>query len=227
VSNLLTEAYAVMTFVNGFVHCDPHPGNLAVVGDAGGAPRLVLYDHGMYRALQPEFRRQYCALWRAMIAQDRGGVKACAEAMGVGVFWNILPLMFVFATADRGGGIATAMTEEEREELRRSFKEDFQKKDIPKFLESLPRDLLFVLRANGLVRASNKALGGATKTRLMTNARVALWGAHVDEVGDKRPMSWGGWLRYLRDRAILFVLVKAVDVAQSFSRVRREEMAYG
>ena len=72
-----------MIFHEGFVHCDPHAGNLLVRrvpaagggggtgggggggtgGGGGGGMQLVLLDHGMYRELGEHFRRAYCALW--------------------------------------------------------------------------------------------------------------------------------------------------------------------
>ena len=47
VSALLSEAFLSMVFVGGFVHCDPHPGNLLVRADQNGAPQLVILDHGL------------------------------------------------------------------------------------------------------------------------------------------------------------------------------------
>lgn len=42
--------YSEMIFVNGFVHCDPHPGNVLVRKrpDTGKA-EIVLLDHGLYQ----------------------------------------------------------------------------------------------------------------------------------------------------------------------------------
>lgn len=39
-----------MIFVNGFVHCDPHPGNVLVRKRPGtGKAEIVLLDHGLYQ----------------------------------------------------------------------------------------------------------------------------------------------------------------------------------
>jgi predicted unusual protein kinase regulating ubiquinone biosynthesis (AarF/ABC1/UbiB family) len=40
VARLLSELFCEMVFVHGFVHCDPHPGNVLVRrAPGGGAPR--------------------------------------------------------------------------------------------------------------------------------------------------------------------------------------------
>lgn len=54
-----------MIHVHGFVHCDPHPGNLFVrAHPEDGRWQLVVLDHGMYRRLTPQFRAAYCRLWK-------------------------------------------------------------------------------------------------------------------------------------------------------------------
>ena len=41
--------YADMIFKFGYVHCDPHPGNVLVKKDpVTGCPQIVLLDHGLY-----------------------------------------------------------------------------------------------------------------------------------------------------------------------------------
>lgn len=46
----LGKMYSEMIFVNGFVHCDPHPGNVLVRKhpDTGKA-EIILLDHGLYQ----------------------------------------------------------------------------------------------------------------------------------------------------------------------------------
>ena len=80
VAGLLGTAFCRMIFHDGFVHCDPHAGNLLVRrmpaaggdggGGGGGGMQLVLLDHGMYRELGESFRRSYCALWVRLLSRE-------------------------------------------------------------------------------------------------------------------------------------------------------------
>ena len=48
VSRKISQMYAEMIFKYGYVHCDPHPGNVLVSKDVEGQPQIVLLDHGLY-----------------------------------------------------------------------------------------------------------------------------------------------------------------------------------
>lgn len=48
VSKKLGELYSQMIFVQGYVHCDPHPGNILVQKDENSEVNIVLLDHGLY-----------------------------------------------------------------------------------------------------------------------------------------------------------------------------------
>jgi len=37
-----------MIFLRGFIHCDPHPGNVLVRAGEAGKAEIVLLDHGLY-----------------------------------------------------------------------------------------------------------------------------------------------------------------------------------
>ena len=66
-SSLISTVFCEQIFRHGFVHCDPHEANLLVrvhPSKPAGHPQLVLLDHGLYRELDDEFRRNYCRLWR-------------------------------------------------------------------------------------------------------------------------------------------------------------------
>lgn len=50
VSRHLGKIYSEMIFVNGFVHCDPHPGNVLVRKcPKSNKTEIVLLDHGLYQ----------------------------------------------------------------------------------------------------------------------------------------------------------------------------------
>lgn len=48
VSDKLGKLYAQMIFINGFVHSDPHPGNIFVRKSECGDCDIILLDHGLY-----------------------------------------------------------------------------------------------------------------------------------------------------------------------------------
>lgn len=63
ISRHLGKMYSEMIFVNGFVHCDPHPGNVLVRKHPGtGKAEIVLLDHGLYQ-VEEAFVTQPRDLW--------------------------------------------------------------------------------------------------------------------------------------------------------------------
>ncbi len=71
--NLLIETYVRMTIVHGFVHSDPHPGNLLV--DRQG--RVVLLDYGMALEFSDSLRLE---LLRACLAVVRGDLDTVVDS---------------------------------------------------------------------------------------------------------------------------------------------------
>jgi aarF domain-containing kinase len=73
-SSLISESFIYMIFEKGFVHSDPHPGNLFVrrktMADGSEDLELVILDHGLYTHLPPETRLSYTKLWRGILSQD-------------------------------------------------------------------------------------------------------------------------------------------------------------
>ncbi|KAK0410669.1 hypothetical protein QR680_005264 [Steinernema hermaphroditum] len=68
--------FSEMIFVNGYIHCDPHPGNVLVNKNSEGELDIVLLDHGLYATLQDDFRINYTKLWLALLKPDRDLIKA-------------------------------------------------------------------------------------------------------------------------------------------------------
>ncbi|KAJ3161034.1 putative aarF domain-containing protein kinase 1 [Irineochytrium annulatum] len=89
-SNELAKAFYKMIFYDGFVHCDPHPGNVFVrpvkrsaitipfVCQLFGLPwrnyEIVLLDHGLYRRLPSSLRLDYAHLWDSILRGDEPGI---------------------------------------------------------------------------------------------------------------------------------------------------------
>ena len=82
----MVELFSAQMFNWGWVHCDPHPGNVIIREHPSrpGYPQLVLIDHGLYVGVEEHFRWQWVALWRGMLAGDLGEVKGVTKAWGMG-----------------------------------------------------------------------------------------------------------------------------------------------
>jgi aarF domain-containing kinase len=71
-----------MIFKEGFVHADPHPGNLFVRKASDGTAQLVILDHGIYTELKTETRLSYTKLWRGILSQDELMIKQASSELG-------------------------------------------------------------------------------------------------------------------------------------------------
>lgn len=71
----LTRAYLDQLFIHGFVHVDPHPGNILITEDN----RLAILDLGMVTHLSPRMRQQMLTLILAIV--DGRGEEAAEKAV--------------------------------------------------------------------------------------------------------------------------------------------------
>ncbi|XP_075700605.1 aarF domain-containing protein kinase 1 isoform X2 [Rhinoderma darwinii] len=159
VSQALGKLYSEMIFVHGFVHCDPHPGNVLVRQTEGSrGPEIILLDHGLYQELTDNFRLNYCHLWQALIAADMDGVRRYSQRLGAG---DLYPLFACMLTArswnsvnrgiDRG-----SVSAEEVQEIRSNAAAYLPQ--ISRLLASVPRQMLLLLKTNDLLRGIETAL---------------------------------------------------------------------
>ncbi|XP_049626352.1 aarF domain-containing protein kinase 1 [Suncus etruscus] len=160
VSRHLGKIYSEMIFVNGFVHCDPHPGNVLVrkCPDTGKA-EVVLLDHGLYQVLTEEFRLNYCRLWQALIWRDMQGVKEYGQRLGAG---QLYPLFACMLTARSWNsvtqGISQApVTASEDLEIRTNVASYLPQ--ISQLLSHVPRQMLLIFKTNDLLRGIEASLG--------------------------------------------------------------------
>ncbi|GAB5361481.1 hypothetical protein AAMO2058_000716800 [Amorphochlora amoebiformis] len=99
VAGIVSDLFCQMLMTDGFVHCDPHPGNLLVTWkrerEGGGSERsvssergwnnssagIVVLDHALYRRLHPEFREGLRDLWKAALVGDVSDMRASARIL--------------------------------------------------------------------------------------------------------------------------------------------------
>uniref|UniRef100_A0A6I8MXI8 AarF domain-containing protein kinase 1 n=2 Tax=Ornithorhynchus anatinus TaxID=9258 RepID=A0A6I8MXI8_ORNAN len=159
VSRNLGKMYSEMIFVNGFVHCDPHPGNVLVRKHPGsGKAEIILLDHGLYQVLSEEFRLDYCRLWQSLIKADMKGLQKYSRRLGAG---DLYPLFACVLTArswnsvNKGIG-RSPVTASEDVEIRNNAAAYLPQ--ISQLLNSVPRQMLLLLKTNDLLRGIETAL---------------------------------------------------------------------
>ncbi|XP_072991339.1 uncharacterized protein [Typha latifolia] len=174
VAKALMEMFAEMIFVHGFLHGDPHPGNI-LVSPKGRGFSLVLLDHGIYRELDEKFRLDYCQLWKALILLDSQKILQLGEQFGVGKYSKYFPVIFTGRTIESKSILGTQMSGEEKRRLKREL-HSLRMEDISSFMESLPPDFLSILRTDGLLRSIVGKLGAPRHVRLLAYAKYAIFG---------------------------------------------------
>ncbi|KAI5634361.1 ABC1 family domain-containing protein [Phthorimaea operculella] len=157
----LGDLYSHMIFVTGFVHSDPHPGNILVRKDPGDKElSIYLLDHGLYAQLTEKFRFHYSKLWLSIISRDMTGMKVHAKALGID------PKLYgLFACMVSGRPWETIMKGIDKVKPSDDEKAIFQDQmpnfmaQITECLETVDRQALLVLKTNDLIRSIEYALG--------------------------------------------------------------------
>ena len=83
VMTTMVDLFSAQMFLWGWVHCDPHPGNIFIRRLPSGNPELVLIDHGLYIHMKPEFRHQYATFWKSLMTFDNAKLKEVVNSWGV------------------------------------------------------------------------------------------------------------------------------------------------
>ena len=104
VAKLLGNTFSNQIFNYGYVHGDPHPGNIYVNSQKNKngdiEPQLILLDHGIYTELNNTTRLQYSYLWKGILTQNEALIKDASEKLGVQDFWGLFAAMIVSKTYD-------------------------------------------------------------------------------------------------------------------------------
>lgn len=199
VSDRLTKAYSEMIFVHGFVHCDPHPGNIMVRPSSGKGFELVLLDHGLYKELPDDFRISYARLWRALINGNESEIKSSSMALGGGSAHRLFSSLLTHRSWDRVRmrSLDQPRTLAEIEAIRGKFPEYFER--IAHLLASVPRPLLLLLKTNDLLRSIERTLlaDNSSSRSFLIMARYCAYALYEDEL-QRRPRIYSLFISNIR-----------------------------
>ncbi|KAI5999734.1 ABC1 family-domain-containing protein [Pisolithus marmoratus] len=160
----MVELFSAQMFSWGWVHCDPHPGNIIIRPHPQRQmdPQLVLLDHGLYVKVGEEFRRKYAELWRALLATDWDTVKAITTSWGIGA-----PDLFASATLMRPVSFRMTTDEDRSGDSENGTMDQYErslqmKERLRNFLydtDKMPKELIFLGRNMRIVQGNNQVLG--------------------------------------------------------------------
>lgn len=167
VSSCLSHIFDSMIFVPDVgLHCDPHGGNLAIRKTPGkGNFEIVLYDHGLYRDIPLQMKRDYLHFWLLILDNDIPRMREYLAKVA-GIEGERKFRIFVAAITGRSPDMAlehgiskTARTQEEIRLIQDQISNsDGILEDLMDILSSMPRIVLLILKTNDLTRNLDESL---------------------------------------------------------------------
>lgn len=165
VMTTMIDLFSAQMFLWGWVHCDPHPGNIFIRRLPSGKPELVLIDHGLYVHMKPEFRHQYSLFWKSLMTFDNKTVGEIVKSWGINnadIFASAT-LMRPYAGGDNtvSGEIKKGLTGKDEAERAYEMQQKMRKgiKDILGDEKKWPQELIFIGRNLRIVQGNNQFLG--------------------------------------------------------------------
>lgn len=180
VARLISETFIHMIFEEGFVHSDPHPGNIFIrpktMPNGEKDIEVVLLDHGIYTDLTKETRLSYNKLWRGILTQNEIKIKQASKELGAD-FFELFTSMIVnrkyedVMDQEKTYQMKTRLGEKQDKKSQEELKEYalYYHKDIVEILDMIKRELLLILKTNNYLRAIDKRLGNPNNTYNIIN----------------------------------------------------------
>ncbi|KAF7300983.1 ABC1 domain-containing protein [Mycena indigotica] len=219
----MVELFSAQMFRWGWVHCDPHPGNVLIRPhpQRPSRPQLVLLDHGLYVQLTEDFRRDWCSIWEGMLAGEWSVVERVTRKWGVG-----MPDLFASAVLMRPTRLGRGRpppdpTKPKRkpiDEMTNYERSVMMKAQLKGFLldtDRMPKVLIFLLRNMRMVQGNNQALNSPVN-RIKITGFAASRGLTRDRNAALRVRLYDYW-HYTRFRMFMF----SIDVVFWLSKARQ------
>ncbi|KAJ8906329.1 hypothetical protein NDN08_002822 [Rhodosorus marinus] len=234
VSRIISRTFADQIFKHGFLHCDPHGGNILVRRhpERPTKPQLVLLDHGLYKELGDRFRIDYAHLWHGLMTRNESEVQSSAVGLGAdGESFRLLAAMLTLKSWNQIVGVDNEVESklafdrlemkhgtDNSEELRGYVEQYFP--EISELLSSMPRELLLVMKTNDNLRSIDRALGAPLNTLTITAETIS----RVIEEEGLSNLDPGDWMSTLqvRSRTLnMHIRIYAFQLLVAYSRLMK------
>lgn len=207
----MVELFSAQMFEWGWVHCDPHPGNVLVRPSPldPRKPQLVLLDHGLYVRVPEEFKRDWVKLWRSMLAGNYQGVEDVTKRWGFGLPDLMASFTLMRPTILRKGRKRKDEGEKpkERKPLTQYEISVLMKQKLREFLsdtDRMPKVLIFLTRNMRMVQGNNQSFGSPVNRIKITGH----WASRSQMRNTKLPFieRLKEWWHHVVFQAIMFQL---------------------
>jgi aarF domain-containing kinase len=181
ISRILSTAFSRLIFIHGFVHADPHHGNIFVhpTQNLRGkrVPQVILLDHGLYKELTEKTRLGYAELWEGILAQDEAIIARGCQKLGAGEHQSLFVSMVTSKPYER---VIDKTLVDEKARLRGQSNDDgfdlttatkylvANHREITQILNKINRDLLLLFKTNEFLRMLDNKLGSPINTYRIT-----------------------------------------------------------
>ncbi|XP_043664612.1 uncharacterized aarF domain-containing protein kinase 5 isoform X3 [Vespula pensylvanica] len=146
----LITLMAEQIFHTGFVHGDPHPGNIFVRKGQDNKVQIVLLDHGLYEYLPEKTRISLCNFWESMILKNTHALNVYGKELNVEdpvLLAEILTQapysLSSFLTTEKGKILKAHMIKQAQEHFDR----------ITAALRTMPKTMMLIIRNLNTIRA--------------------------------------------------------------------------
>lgn len=221
VMTTMVDLFSAQMFLWGWVHCDPHPGNIFIRRLPSGKPELVLIDHGLYIHMKPDFRHQYSLFWKSLMTFDNKTLGDIVQSWGINnadVFASAT-LMRPYTGGDNtvSGEIKKGLTGKEQAERAFEMQQKMRKgiKSILGDEKKWPQELIFIGRNLRIVQGNNQFLGSP-----VNRIKIAGYWASRSLV-DSPDLSYGEKIKNYGRHLIFRLVLFSTDVVFYTSKVRQ------
>lgn len=156
------KVFGKQIFEYGFIHSDPHPGNLLARFDNAGNQQLVILDHGLYISLPNSFRIENCQLWEYLFSFNTQGIEEIGREWGIGsteLFATLVQLKPIKISPE-----STNRGDSDINNLLHDFLSDEEK---------FPVELLFLTRTMRMIQNLNRNFGSpVNRINLLTSELI-------------------------------------------------------
>ncbi|KAF7800085.1 hypothetical protein EIP86_011328 [Pleurotus ostreatoroseus] len=182
IMDTMVQLFSAQIFEFGWIHCDPHPGNIIIRPNPRNPrrPQLVLLDHGLYVRVSPTFQRQYATLWKGLVTMDFDVIRDIATQWGIGT-----PDLFASATLMKPVKFGNDSSSEAFEKMDQYQRSVLIKERLRGFLtdtDKMPKALVFIGRNMRIVQGNNQMFGSPVNRIRITGmwaSRSLVWSHQI------------------------------------------------